>query len=154
MEPATHTMNDPSNALFIESVLESFNSQPAMRLIRATMPLIEEGYTEIHVPHWDGVEQQHGFVHGGVIGMIADAAAGYAALTLVKGDDSVLTVEYKINFVAPARGEKMIAQGKVIKPGRTLIVTMAEVFSVRGDDLSLCAVMQQTMMVVSGMARR
>lgn len=61
--------------------------------------------TEIHVPHWEGIEQQHGFVHGGVVGMIADSAAGYAAMTVVPAEASVLTVEYKMNLVAPADGE-------------------------------------------------
>ena len=70
--------------------------------------------TEIHVPHWDGIEQQHGFVHGGVVGMIADSAAGYAAMTVVGPTASVLTVEYKMNLVAPADGEKLIARGKVV----------------------------------------
>jgi len=138
----------------LESVLSSFRSQPAMHLIRATMPVIEIGGTEIHVPHWDGVEQQHGFVHGGVVGMIADAAAGYAAMTMVSTEASVLTAEYKINFLAPALGEKIIARGKVVKAGRTLTVTSAEVFAVRGDGESLCAVMQQTMIVVHGMVSR
>nr|WP_315595199.1 PaaI family thioesterase [uncultured Cupriavidus sp.] len=134
----------------LESIATSFRSQPAMGLIRATMPVIEIGRTEIHVPHWDGVEQQHGFVHGGVVGMIADAAAGYAAMTMVSTEASVLTAEYKINFMAPARGEKIIARGKVVKAGKTLIVTSAEVFAVREGGESLCAVMQQTMMVVYG----
>lgn len=147
-------MTDHPNTSFAESILTSFNSQPAMRLIRATMPVIKEGLTEIHIPHWSGIEQQHGFVHGGVIGMIADAAAGYAAMTLVDANASVLTAEYKINFVAPAQGGKVIARGKVIKQGRTLLVTTAEVFADRNGELAVCAVMQQTMMVVHGLARR
>ncbi|MBL8472604.1 MAG: PaaI family thioesterase [Rhodocyclaceae bacterium] len=125
-----------------------------MHLIRATMPVIAAGRTEIHVPHWDGVEQQHGFVHGGVVGMIADSAAGYAAMTLVGATDSVLTVEYKMNLVAPADGDKLIARGEVVRPGRTLIVTKAEVFAVKGDRESLCALMQQTIMVMRGKAEK
>ena len=125
-----------------------------MQLIRATLPVIEHGRTEIHAPHWDGIEQQHGFVHGGVVGMIADSAAGYAAMTTVPASSSVLTVEYKLNLVAPADGEKLVARGQVVRPGRTLIVTRAEVFAVKGGDETLCALIQQTIMVMHGKAER
>jgi len=140
----------PANADFAEYVAASFSRQNAMHLIRATMPVIEHGRTEIHVPHWDGIEQQHGFVHGGVVGMIADSAAGYAAMSMVAASSSVLTVEYKLNLVAPADGEKLIARGEVVRPGRTLIVTRAEVFAVKDGRETLCALMQQTIMVMRG----
>jgi uncharacterized protein (TIGR00369 family) len=100
--------------------------------------------------HWSGIEQQHGFIHGGVVGMIADSAAGYAAMTMVPSDASVLTVEYKMNLVAPASGEKLVARGRVVRPGRTLIVTQAEVFAIRDGRETLCALMQQTIMVMHG----
>ena len=135
---------------FAERVRASFAKQHAMDLIQATLPLVEPGRTEIHLPHWSGVEQQHGFVHGGVVGMIADSAAGYAAMTLVSASASVLTVEYKMNLVAPADGEKLIARGKVVRPGRTLVVTQAEVFAVKDGKEKLCALMQQTIMVMHG----
>ncbi len=121
-----------------------------MDLIHATLPVVEHGQTEIHLPHWSGVEQQHGFVHGGVVGMIADSAAGYAAMSMVPASASVLTVEYKMNLLAPADGEKLIARGKVVRPGRTLIVTQAEVFAVKDGEEKLCALMQQTIMVMHG----
>ena len=114
------------------------------------MPVVEHGLTEIHLPHWQGVEQQHGFVHGGVVGMIADSAAGYAAMTMVPASDSVLTLEFKLNLVAPADGEKLIARGQVVRSGRTLIVTKAEVFAVKNDKEILCALMQQTIIVMHG----
>jgi uncharacterized protein (TIGR00369 family) len=139
-----------ANTDFAECVTASFDKQTAMRLIRATLPLVEHGRTEIHVPHWNGIEQQHGFVHGGVVGMIADTAAGYAAMTMVPSSASVLTVEYKLNLVAPADGEKLIARGQVVRPGRTLIVTKAEVFAVKAGKETLCALMQQTIMVMHG----
>ena len=135
---------------FAERVSASFARQNAMELIQATMPLIEHGRTEIHLPHWPDVEQQHGFVHGGVVGMIADSAAGYAAMSMVPASASVLTVEYKMNLVAPADGEKLIARGKVVRPGKTLIVTQAEVFAVKNGRETLCALMQQTIMVMHG----
>ncbi len=143
--------HDPA---FADRVRASFAKQHAMELIRATLPVVEPGYTEIHLPHWEGVEQQHGFVHGGVVGMIADSAAGYAAMTLVAASASVLTVEYKMNLVAPADGEKLIARGKVVRPGRTLVVTQAEVFAAKDGKESLCALMQQTIMVMHGKSEK
>lgn len=119
-----------------------------MDLIRATLPLVEPGRTEIHLPHWDGIEQQHGFIHGGVVGMIADSAAGYAAMTLVPADASVLTVEYKMNLMAPADCHGLIARGEVVRAGRTLIVTRAEVVALRDGAEQACALMQQTIMVM------
>lgn len=142
---------DPGMA---DRVRASFERQSAMRLIRATLPLVEPGCAEIHVPHWEGIEQQHGYVHGGVVGMIADSAAGFAAMTTVPRTASVLTVEYKLNLVAPADGETLIARGTVIRPGRTLIVTRAEVFAVRQGRETLCALMQQTMMAMPGKGER
>ena len=139
-----------ANPDFAECVAASFDKQSAMHLIHATLPVIEHGRTEIHVPHWEGIEQQHGFVHGGVVGMIADSAAGYAAMSMVPASASVLTVEYKMNLVAPADGEKLIARGEVVRPGRTLIVTRAEVFAVKDGKETLCALMQQTIMVMHG----
>lgn len=138
-----------SDPHFAERVRASFDRQHAMALIHATLPVVEHGRTEIHLPHWQGVEQQHGFVHGGVVGMIADSAAGYAAMTVVPASASVLTVEYKMNLVAPADGEKLIARGRVVRPGRTLIVTQAEVFAVKDGEEKLCALMQQTIMAVA-----
>ncbi len=143
-----------ANPDFAERVTASFGKQTAMHLIRATLPAVEHGRTEIHVPHWDGIEQQHGFVHGGVVGMIADSAAGYAAMTVVPAGASVLTVEYKMNLVAPADGEKLIARGQVVRSGRTLIVTKAEVFALQDGKETLCALMQQTIMVMHGKAEK
>jgi len=142
-------MTKISDPHFAERVSASFARQNAMELIQATMPVIEHGRTEIHLPHWTGVEQQHGFVHGGVVGMIADSAAGYAAMTVVPETASVLTVEFKMNLVAPANGEKLIARGKVVRPGKTLIITQAEVFAVKDGRETLCALMQQTIMCVT-----
>ena len=147
-------MPRPSDPNFADRVRASFAKQHAMTLIRATLPVVEPGRTEIHLPHWDGVEQQHGFVHGGVVGMIADSAAGYAAMTLVSPAASVLTVEYKMNLVAPADGDHLIARGKVARPGKTLIVTQAEVFAVKDGQETLCALMQQTIMVMHGKAEK
>lgn len=143
-------MHHPSDPDFAARVRDSFHRQQAMALIGATMPVVEAGYTEIHLPYKPEVTQQHGFIHGGVVGMIADSAAGYAANTLTPADASVLTVEYKMNLLAPADGELLIAQGTVLKYGRTLTVTRAEVFAVKDGKKTLCAVMQQTIMTMHG----
>ncbi len=135
-------------------IRDSFAKQSAMALIHAEIPVIEEGRAEIEIPHWDGVLQQHGFVHGGVVGMIADSAAGYAAMTVVPEGTSVLTVEYKINMVAPANGDKIVAKGSVLRAGRTLILTKADVYAVKDGTETLCAVMQQTIMAMHGKGER
>lgn len=143
-------MSQTMSTEFVKRVQASFQRQNAMHLIQASLPIVEQGLTEIHLPHWPGVEQQHGFIHGGVVGMIADSAAGYAAMTMVHATASVLTVEFKMNLVAPADGEKLIARGQVVRSGRTLIVTKAEVFAVKEGKEVLCALMQQTIMVMHG----
>lgn len=142
-----HKAQDPQ---FAERVRASFQRQQAMTLIGASMPVIEAGYTEIHLPHKAEITQQHGFIHGGVVGMIADSAAGYAASTLTAHETGVLTVEYKLNLLAPAEGQLLIAEGSVIRYGRTLIVTKADVFAIKDGKKTLCAVMQQTIMTLHG----
>lgn len=142
-----HKAQDP---LFAERVRASFDLQQAMALIGASMPVIEAGYTEIHLPYKPEVTQQHGYIHGGVVGMIADSAAGYAASTLTPHDSGVLTVEYKLNLLVPAEGQLLIAEGSVIRYGRTLIVTKADVFAVKDGRKTQCAVMQQTIMTLHG----
>lgn len=140
----------PRDPGYVERVRASFDLQQAMHLIGARLAVVEPGYTEIHLPYKAEITQQHGFIHGGVVGMIADSAAGYAANTLTPADSSVLTVEYKLNLIAPADGERMVARGEVIRSGRTLIITKAEVFAIKAEQWTLCAVMQQTIMAMHG----
>lgn len=139
-----HKAPDPH---FAERVRASFARQQAMNLIGARMTVVEAGYTEIHLPYKPEVTQQHGYIHGGIVGMIADSAAGYAANTLTAADTGVLTVEYKLNLLAPAEGQLLIAE-IVLRYGRTLIITRAEVFAVNHGRKNLCALMQQTIMAV------
>jgi len=143
-------MNPTLDPQVEQQVRASFARQHAMRLIRASLEIVEHGRTEIHLPHWEGVEQQHGFIHGGVVGMIADSAAGYAAMSVAPPGASVLTVEYKLNLMAPADGERLVARGAVVRAGRTLVVTRADVFAIRDGRETLCALMQQTIMVMQG----
>ncbi len=144
----------PRDPNYAERVRASFRLQHAMSLIGAEMALVEPGYVEIHLPHKAEITQQHGFIHGGVVGMIADSAAGYAANTLTAADTSVLTVEYKMNLVAPADGQRLVARGEVVRPGRTLIVTRADVYAIRDEQWTLCAIMQQTIMAMQGKSER
>lgn len=144
----------PKDPGYAARVRASFGLQQAMQLIGAELAIVEPGYTEIHLPFKAGISQQHGYIHGGVVGMIADSAAGYAANTLTPADTSVLTVEYKLNLVAPADGQRLVARGEVIKPGRTLIITRAEVFAIRDEQWTLCAIMQQTIMAMQGKSER
>ena len=144
----------PRDPNYAERVRASFRLQQAMSLIGAEMSLVEPGYVEIHLPHKAEITQQHGFIHGGVVGMIADSAAGYAANTLTAADTSVLTVEYKMNLVAPADGQRLVARGEVVHPGRTLIVTRADVYAIRDEQWTLCAIMQQTIMAMQGKSER
>jgi uncharacterized protein (TIGR00369 family) len=128
----------------MDHVRESFARQKAMSLIGASLSAIEAGASEISLPYRDDLTQQKGFVHGGIIGMIADSAAGYAAYSLMPASASLVTVEYKMNILAPARGS-LVARGKVIKSGRTLTVARAEVYA---EDGTHVASMQQTLMML------
>ena len=137
---------------FAGRVARSFANQGIMRHLGARLRLITAGYCEIELAYSDDVCQQHGFFHGGAIGTIADSAGGYAAFSLMGANDGVLTVEYKLNLMAPADGEMLIARGQVVRPGRTLTVTRAEVAVVKDGKEKPCAAMQQTMMRIVGRA--
>ncbi len=129
----------------MEHVRDSFARQKAMTLIGASLASIEAGASEIRLPYRADLTQQKGFVHGGIVGMIADTACGYAAYSLMPKSASLVTVEYKINILAPARGS-LVARGKVIKSGRTLTVARAEVYA---EDGTHVASMQQTLMMLA-----
>ena len=137
---------------FAERVRKSFDAQGIMDHIGATLTLIEPGVCEIELPYSDAVSQQHGFFHGGVIGPIADSAGGYAAFGLMDAEDSILTVEYKLNLMAPADGDLLVARGQVVRAGRTLTVARAEVGVVKNGVEVACAAMQQTLMRIVGRA--
>lgn len=141
----------PANPDFAARVRASFARQAAMGLIGARLTVVTPGHCEIELPVRAALAQQHGYVHGGVVGMIADSAGGYAAFTLMPADASVLTIEYKINMLAPAEGEFLLAVGKVLRPGRSISVAQVDVFGVRGTERRRVAAMQQTLMVMAGM---
>lgn len=146
--PAASLPATPRDPHFAQRVAASFAAQPAMALIGAQLHTVAPGSVVIELPCLPTLTQQHGYIHGGVIGMIADSAAGYAAATLTAADVEVLTVEYKINLLAPATGECLRAEGKVLRAGRQLTITAAEVYAINGSERRLCAVLQQTIMSV------
>jgi len=142
----------PAFAAFAARVRDSFARQGAMRLIGATLADVRPGYCAIGLTPRPEVAQQHGYVHAGVVSALVDTAGGYAGYSLFPEDCSVLTVEFKLNLVAPAAGERLLAEGFVIKPGRTLAITRGEVHAEQGGRRVLVALMQQTLMVMHGAA--
>ncbi len=145
-------MLEPRSPDFDQRVRESFARQGMMQHIGASLVRVEAGLVEIHVPYHPSLTQQHGFFHAGTIATAADSAGGYAALSLMPADASVLSVEFKINLMSPADGDLLIARAKVMKAGRTLTVCQVEVFIVKNEIEKLCALMQMTLMTMMGMA--
>lgn len=140
----------PKTPDFAARVRDNFARQKALALLGAELAHVAPGEADIEVPYRRDLAQQHGYFHGGVVGMVADGAAGCAAFSLIPADSSVLSVEYKINFMAPADGERLIARGRVLKPGRTLCICQVDVAVIRGGVERPCATMLQTVMAVAG----
>lgn len=139
-----------SDANFAARVRDSFSRQPAMGLIGAKLARLEPGLAEIDLAIRPELTQQHGFFHGGITTMIGDSAAGYAAYSMFPADSSVLTVEFKMSLVAPAKGERLLARGQVIKPGRTLTLCDVEVFACQGEQRTLCLKGLETLICLHG----
>ena len=133
-----------------ERVKASFAKQGLMTTLGATLESVSPDMVEILVSPHPAILQQHGFIHGGVVSAIADSAAGYAALSLMPADTGVLTAEFKINFLAPAAGERILARGRVVKAGRTFTLAQAEVFAKTRGQEKLIALLTATLMVVKG----
>ena len=128
----------------------SFAKQGLMRTLGAELGAISAGAVEIILRPTPAITQQHGFVHGGAVAAIADTAAGYAALSLTPIGTGVLTTEFKINLVAPAAGERIIARGRVVKPGRTLTLAQTDVFAENDGKEKLIALLTASMMTIQG----
>ena len=121
-----------------------------MKLIGAELDELSPGYCAISLLPRAELSQQHGFVHAGIVATLVDSAGGYAGFTLFPADSSVLTVEYKLNLLAPAVGDRLVAEGFVVKSGRTLVITRGEVHAEKEGKRTLVALMQQTLMVMQG----
>ncbi len=133
-----------------ERVRRSFAKQGLMTTLGATMDNVSPGAVEISLHPQPSISQQHGFIHAGAISAIADSAAGYAALSVMPAGRGVLTTEFKINFVAPAVGDRICARGKVVKAGRSLTLAQTEVFAESGGQEKLVALLTATLMSVEG----
>lgn len=143
------TPHIPSPAELFQRVEASFVRQGLMQHLGARLLRVEHGLCEVALPYSDRVTQQQGGFHGGAMGALADIAAGYAGLTVAPAGMEVTTVEYKINFLAAFQGGELRAVGRVLKGGKRLIITVAEVKHVAADGkVTDCAVMQQTLMPV------
>ena len=144
------TAPSPTHDSAHERVHASFVRQGLMRLLGARLVRVSPGTVEIGLSYSERVTQQQGGFHGGAIGAVADIAAGYAGLTVAPADQEITTVEYKINFLAAFQDGELLARGTVVRAGRRLIVTQAEVVhrSPSGQE-SVCALMQQTLAVVA-----
>lgn len=140
----------PQDPDFEARVRASFARQGVMRLIGAELTRVEPGLATIELGYRPELTQQHGYFHAGMTSTIADAAAGYAAYSLYPADSSVLTVEFKINLIAPADGERLVATGRVKKPGRTLTICEFEVLAVKNAQPTVCALGLETLICLAG----
>ncbi len=149
--PAKHAF-EPRNPEWEATVRASFARQKVMRLIGAELGALAPGHCEIRLPYRDDLTQQNGYFHAGITSTIVDSAGGYAGYTLMPAGSDVLTVEFKLNLLAPADGDHLVAEGQVLKSGRNLVITRGEVYAIRGGRATHCATMQQTLMTMHGKA--
>ena len=140
----------PHDPGYIQRVRASFERQAAMKTIGASLGAIEPGRVAIELPHSPALTQQHGFLHAGIIATALDSACGYAAFTLMPADAGILTIEYKINLVAPGKGQRFRMEGTVIKPGRTITLVEGRAFAIDEGKEKLIATMTATEMTITG----
>ncbi len=140
----------PRDPAWDAKVRDSFARQTVMQTIGARLSALRPGFCEIELPYRGDLCQQHGFLHAGITTTIADSAAGYAAFSLMPPGSAVLTVEFKVNLIAPAAGERFLARGMVVKPGRTLTVVDAEVIAIDKGGEKQVAQLLATMMCLEG----
>lgn len=135
---------------YADRVRDSFALQGAMQTLGARLARIEPGAVDIELDWAAGLTQQHGFLHAGMVATALDSACGYAGFTLMGDDAAVLTIEFKINLLAPAQGERFRMEGRVLKPGRTITVTEGRAYAVGAQGDKLVATMGCTLMAVTG----
>lgn len=136
----------PKDENFIEKVRDGFAEQTVMQFIGAELTHINAGEVEIELPYRKSLTQQNGFLHAGIITTIADSACGYAAFSLMPKNSDVLSIEFKVNLLSPAVGEKFLARGKVLRAGKTIFVVQGDVFAVKEGQEKLVSTMLGTMM--------
>jgi uncharacterized protein (TIGR00369 family) len=142
-------MNQPRNPAFAEEIKQSFARQTMMDTIGAQLSRVEPGGIEITLPYRADLAQQHGYLHAGIVTTIADTACGYAAYSLMPPGSEVLSVEFKVNLLRPAKAETFVAVAEVVKAGKTLTVVRADVFGINSDRRELVATMLATMICLS-----
>ena len=140
----------PKDPGYVARVQGSFAQQGAMATLGAQLVLVEPGRVAIELPWTAGLSQQHGFLHGGIVAAVLDSACGYAGFTLMPEGTGVLTIEFKINFLAPAKGQRFRMVGQVIKPGRTVTVTEGRTYAINDGREKLIATMGATLMTITG----
>ena len=137
------------NPSFAHEIRQSFNQQTVMTLIGAELTRVDPGIIEITLPYRADLAQQHGYLHAGIVTTIADSACGYAAYSLMPPNSEVLSIEFKVNLLRPAKGETFSAVAEVVKSGKTLTVVRADVFGIDEGRRDLIATMLGTMICLS-----
>ncbi|MCY4336811.1 MAG: PaaI family thioesterase [Litoreibacter sp.] len=140
----------PADPQFDARVRANFAKQVIMSKLRVSLADVAPGRVVLEMPFQDDLIQQHGFIHAGIITTALDSACGYAAFSLMPAEAEVLTVEFKSNFLRPAAGDSFRFEGRVMKPGKTLIITEGRAFAITDQGEKEISAMQATMMVVTG----
>lgn len=138
----------PADAHFADRVRASFERQAFMATLGAVLTRVEPGEVDIRLPVRPDLTQQHGFVHAAAIAAIGDSACGYAAFSLMPPDAAVLSVEFKINLMAPAVGEELLARARVVRAGRSITVCQAEIVAIADGEETPVALLTGTMMTI------
>jgi uncharacterized protein (TIGR00369 family) len=141
---------EPADPAYADRVRASFARQAAMATIGASLAEVAPGRVVIELAWQQALTQQHGFLHAGMVATALDSACGYAGFSLMTADAAVLTIEYKINLLAPAQGERFRMEGQVVKPGRSITVAEGRAFAIREGREKLVATMSATLMAVRG----
>ena len=139
----------PQDPDYIHKVKDSFQRQNAMATIGTRIEKLEPGLVELAFDYDASLTQQHGFIHAGIVSTVMDSACGYAGFSLMPENTAVLTIEFKVNLLAPAQGESFVAIGKVKKPGRTITVADGELYAIRDGQRKLVATMTGTLMTIA-----
>jgi uncharacterized protein (TIGR00369 family) len=139
---------EPLDVGYEEKVRESFNRQEIMQTVNASIRAIRPGQVELEFPYQSSLTQQHGFIHAGIVATVLDSACGYAAFSLMPKNAAVLTIEFKVNLLSPAKGDLFRAVGKVKKAGRNITVSEGDLFAYVDGEQKLVATMIGTIMLV------
>ncbi|MEO1065945.1 MAG: PaaI family thioesterase [Pseudomonadota bacterium] len=141
---------EPKDENYVERMRQTFEAQSAMAALGVQIEEVKPGFIAFSLLDNPSFRQQHGFLHGGAVATVLDSACGFAAFTLMPADAEVLTVEFKVNFLAPAKGETFRIEGLVIKPGRTITLAEGRAYATENGQQKLIATMTATLMTITG----